>query len=173
MILNRRGEYAILGLLYLARQDHAATSRQFWDISDIAQAVEVPEKFLRILFHQLAKAGLLRSQRGVGGGFGLKRPASEVTLREVIEVIQGPIASFVCVTSDDDPKVCRRFEHCELYGILREVRLKVVNELERHTLNDLIGGERAVPSARGSTTVGAQPNSRESVSSNVAAPGQE
>jgi len=147
MLLNRRGEYALLGLLYLARQDRTASSGRYWDVSDVAQSVGVPEKFLRILFHQLAKAGLLRSQRGSGGGFRLKKSAAATTVREVIETIQGPIAPFVCVASDGDPEDCQRFGRCELYGLLREVRLKIVEELERHTLSDLIGVELAPPGA--------------------------
>lgn len=150
MLLNRRGEYALLGLLYLARQDRTATSGRFWDVNDIARSVGVPEKFLRILFHQLAKAGLLRSQRGAGGGFSLKKSAAKTSVREVIEAIQGPIAPFVCVTSDADPEHCQRFGRCELYGLLRQVRLRVVEELDRHTLGDLIGVELTTPVTGGS-----------------------
>ena len=145
MLLNRRGEYALLGLLYLARQDRTASRGRFWDVNDVAQAVGVPEKFLRILFHQLAKAGLLRSQRGSGGGYSLKKSAANTTVREVVEAIQGPIAPFICVAGEGDPEDCKRFGRCELYGLLREVRLKIVEELERHTLSDLIGVELAIP----------------------------
>ena len=149
MLLNRRGEYALLGLLYLARQDRTASSGRFWDVNDVARSVGVPEKFLRILFHQLAKSGLLRSQRGSGGGFSLKKPAAETSVREVIEVIQGPIAPFICVASESDPEECHRFGRCELYGLLREVRLRIIDELDRHTLNDLIGVELATPGVSG------------------------
>jgi Rrf2 family protein len=155
MLLNRRGEYALLGLLYLARQDRTASSGRYWDVNDIARSIGVPEKFLRILFHQLTKAGLLRSQRGAGGGFNLKKSAAATTVREVIEAIQGPLAPFVCVAGNDDPEECRRFGRCELYGLLREVRLMIVKELDRHTLNDLIGVELVVPdsSACGKTGI--------------------
>ncbi len=149
MLLNRRGEYALLGLLYLARQDRTASSGRFWDVNDVARSVGVPEKFLRILFHQLAKSGLLRSQRGSGGGFSLKKPAAQTSVREVIEAIQGPIAPFICVASDSDPEDCHRFGRCELYGLLREVRLKIIDELDRHTLSDLIGVDLAAPGAVG------------------------
>jgi Rrf2 family protein len=145
MLLNRRSEYALLGLLYLARQDRTASSGKFWDVSDVAQTVGIPEKFLRILFHQLTKAGLLRSQRGSGGGFGLTKSAADTTVREVVEAIQGPIAPFVCVAGDDDPADCNRFGRCELYGLLRQMKLKIVEELDRHTLSDLIGVELIVP----------------------------
>jgi Rrf2 family protein len=149
MLLNRRGEYALLGLLYLARQDRAASSGRFWDVSDVARSVGVPEKFLRILFHKLVKADLLRSQRGSGGGFSLKKSAATTTVREVIEAIQGPISPFICVAGDNDPDACHRFGRCELYGLLREVRLKIIEELDRHTLSDLIGVELSVPGACG------------------------
>ena len=149
MLLNRRGEYALLGLLYLARQDRAASSGRFWDVSDVARFVGVPEKYLRILFHKLAKEGLLRSQRGAGGGFSLKKSAATTTVREIVEAIQGPIAPFICVAGDNDPEDCQRFGRCELYGLLREIRLRIVEELDRHTLTDLIGVELSVPGACG------------------------
>jgi Rrf2 family protein len=148
MLLNRRGEYALLGLFYLARQDRRASSGRYWDVKDIAQAVDVPVKYLRILFHQLAKAGLLKSQRGSGGGFSLKKSADAISIREVIEIIQGPIAPFFCVTTCEDPDDCNRFGQCELYGLLREVRSQVVNELDRHTIGDLIGVELVLPNRR-------------------------
>jgi Rrf2 family protein len=149
MLLNRRGEYALLGLLCLARQDRTASSGRYWDVNDVARSVDIPMKYLRILFHQLARAGLLHSQRGLGGGFSLKKCAAKTTVREVIEAIQGPIAPFICVAGDNDPEDCRRFGRCELYGLLRVVRLRIVEELDRHTLSDLIGVQLSVPAACG------------------------
>jgi Rrf2 family transcriptional regulator, iron-sulfur cluster assembly transcription factor len=161
MLLNRRGEYALLGLLYLARQDRSASSGKFWDVGDVAQTVGVPEKYLRILFHQLTKAGLLRSQRGSGGGFGLKKSAAETTVREIVEAIQGPIAPFVCVAGDADPEDCHRFGRCELYGLLRQMKLKIVEELDRHTLSDLIGVELVVPASGPDCQTGTDPRPSE------------
>lgn len=131
MILNRRGEYSILGMLHLAHQPHGHIT----EISEIAREVGVPEKYLRILFHELVKSRLLRSQRGTGGGFALARPASQITLRNIIEAIQGPISAFDCV-SGRVPE-CEKMPRCTLHSVLQEIRDQVVAELDRHTLSDL------------------------------------
>jgi Rrf2 family protein len=131
MILNRRGEYSILGMLHLVNQDNGT----FVEIHEVASSVGVPEKFLRILFHELVKSRLLRSQRGTGGGFALARSAEEITLRQIIEAIQGPIAMFDCAAGREAD--CEKSACCGLHHILTGIRNQVVGELDRHTLADL------------------------------------
>lgn len=131
MILNRRGEYSILGMLHLANQ----VNGNFLEISEVARAVSAPEKFLRILFHELVKSRLLRSQRGTGGGFVLARPATEITLREIVEAIQGPIAAFDCVT--DHAADCEKAECCGLHMVLLGIRKQIIDELDSYSLHDL------------------------------------
>ncbi|MFC1475899.1 RrF2 family transcriptional regulator [Candidatus Zixiibacteriota bacterium] len=131
MILNRRGEYSILGMIHLAGQPYG----NFMEISEVARSVSVPEKFLRILFHELVKSRLLRSQRGTGGGFTLARPAAEITLRAIVEAIQGPVAAFDCVT--ENSAECEKAPCCGLHMVLRGIRQGIVQELDRYTLADL------------------------------------
>lgn len=146
MILNRRGEYSIQGMLYLAGQ----TNGNFVEISEVAGAVGVPEKFLRILFHELVKSRLLRSQRGTGGGFTLARPAAEITLRQIVEAIQGPIAAFDCAT--DQTTDCVKATGCGLYHVLQGITNQIVEELDRYSLVDLARLEQQIRS-----TAAAQP----------------
>lgn len=133
MILNRRGEYSILGMLHLAGKPNG----NFLEISEIARAVGAPEKFLRILFHELVKSRLLRSQRGTGGGFTLARPAAEITLRDIVEAIQGPVAAFDCVT--DHSAECEKAPCCGLHMVLQGIRANIISELDRYSLSDLAG----------------------------------
>jgi Rrf2 family protein len=87
MKLTRGGEYGILGVLYLAQQEEGKISV----LSTIARAQEIPPLFLAKVFQALTKAGVVKSRRGVRGGFSLGRAASEITIKEVIEAIEGPI----------------------------------------------------------------------------------
>ena len=131
MILNRRGEYSILGMLYLA----GTTNGNFVEISEVARTVGVPEKFLRILFHELVKSGLLRSQRGTGGGFALARSSSQITLRHIVEAIQGPIAAFDCVSGHSAE--CEKAPCCGLHAVLADIRNDIISKLDGCTLTDL------------------------------------
>ncbi|MBD3299468.1 MAG: Rrf2 family transcriptional regulator [candidate division Zixibacteria bacterium] len=138
MLLNRRSEYAILGLIALARKSANGESSGYWDVGEIAADASVPPNLLRVLFYRLAKDGLLRSQRGVRGGFVLGRSPERITVKDIVESVQGPISPFSCVSTDDDPDDCDRYDSCELYGVLRRVRNRVVEELERNSLADLV-----------------------------------
>lgn len=131
MILNRRGEYSILGMLYLAGRNNDG----FVEISEIARMVGAPEKFLRILFHELVKSRLLRSRRGTGGGFSLARAPSEITLRQIVEAIQGPITAADCAAGQLPD--CEKITSCPLHVVLRGLRDRVVDELDSFTLSDL------------------------------------
>lgn len=62
-------------------------------IAELARRGEIPAQFLEQLFGTLRRAGLLRSQRGVRGGYTLARPASEITVLEVVEHLDGPLGS--------------------------------------------------------------------------------
>jgi Rrf2 family iron-sulfur cluster assembly transcriptional regulator len=87
MKLTRGGEYAILGVLYLAQHEEGKISV----LSTIARAQEIPPLFLAKVFQALTKAGVVKSRRGVKGGFFLGRAAGEITIKEVIEAVEGPI----------------------------------------------------------------------------------
>lgn len=143
MLLNRRSEYAILGLIYLTKKSLNGDDREYSDVGEVATATGVPPNLLRVLFYKLAKDRLLRSQRGVRGGFVLGRSPDQITLMHIVESVQGPITPFNCVSSDDDPDDCDRFSSCELYGVLRRVRNRVIDELESNTLADLVGAGRS------------------------------
>ena len=87
MHLNRGVEYGIEGLAYLAR----AGSERSTLLREVSQATSIPETFLSKIFQRLVRSGLIRSRRGFRGGFLLARPASQITLREVVEALQGPM----------------------------------------------------------------------------------
>jgi len=88
MKLTRAGEYGIRGVLYLARQDHGRVTM----LSAIAEAEHISPLFLAKVFQVLTKAGVVKSHRGAKGGFSLVRPTADITLKEVVEAIEGPIA---------------------------------------------------------------------------------
>src|SRR3984893_1801025 len=60
-------------------------------IAELARRREIPVQFLEQLFASLRRAGILRSQRGVKGGYSFARPATEITVLEVVELLDGPL----------------------------------------------------------------------------------
>jgi Rrf2 family transcriptional regulator, iron-sulfur cluster assembly transcription factor len=133
MELTRKGEYAIRGIIYLAQQPPGQVSL----ISEIAAAAEVPQTFLAKIFQSFAKLGLVTSSRGTGGGFLLARPASQITLREVVEAVEGPIVPNRCLTGS----ACNRGGPCKVHDIWRRVQTEVVSVLDSVTIETLAKGE--------------------------------
>src|SRR3981081_1291237 len=85
--ITTKSPYAVRALVELHRcGDHGPVQ-----IADLARRGEIPVQFLEQLFATLRRAGLLRSQRGVKGGYSFARPATEVTVLEVVELLDGPI----------------------------------------------------------------------------------
>jgi Rrf2 family transcriptional regulator, iron-sulfur cluster assembly transcription factor len=131
MQITRREEYGLKGLLFLAQQ---SDEKVFW-VSEISRVQKIPEKFLAKIFQQLSKAGFLRSARGSKGGFSLRKAAAEITLKAVIEALEGPIAIHRCLLRKGE---CGEEEGCPLYDVLEEAQEGLLKVLERTTLEDLV-----------------------------------
>lgn len=130
MELTRKGEYAIRGIIYLAQQPQGRVSL----ISEIAAATEVPQTFLAKIFQSFAKLGLVSSSRGTGGGFVLARPASAITLREVVEAVEGPIVPNRCLLGSP----CSwGTGNCRVHGTWQQVQSEVVRILDGVTIETL------------------------------------
>jgi len=135
MKLTRGGEYGIRGVLYLAKQEEGKVSM----LSAIAKAQDVPPRFLAKIFQALAKAGVVRSHRGAKGGFSLARPAAEVTIKDVIEAVEGPIYLNVCLVT---PGECDRDHVCPLHAVWQEAQEKMMEVLARTNFEEMTKAEK-------------------------------
>lgn len=86
--MSTRGDYAARALLSLALHGEEAPT----SVRDIAERTGLPQPYLEQILLALKGAGLVRSKRGVGGGYVLARPAEEIRLSEVVSAVDGPIA---------------------------------------------------------------------------------
>ena len=135
MQVTRAGEYAIIGLLYLAKQPPERTVM----IDEISEAEGVPKSFLAKIFQSVAKAGFVRSHRGAGGGFSLAKPPAEITLLQVLQCIEGAFALQKCVTDDPECVVSTtRMSNCTLCAVFTEAQNRVNEVFARTTLADLL-----------------------------------
>ncbi len=135
MKLTRGGEYGIRGVLYLAQQDDGKISM----LSAIAKAQDVPPRFLAKIFQALAKTGIVRSHRGAKGGFSLARPAAEITIKDVIEAIEGPIYLNVCLVG---PGECSRDKICPMHRVWEDAQAKMMGVLGQANFANLVKAER-------------------------------
>ena len=135
MELTRKGEYAIRGILYLAQQPPGKISL----ISEIAEAADVPQTFLAKIFQGFAKIGIVNSYRGTGGGFTIGRSPSSITLREVVEAVEGPIVPNRCLMGVG---YCDRGDKCNVHPVWRKVQSQVVQILDSVTVEEMAKQEQ-------------------------------
>jgi Rrf2 family iron-sulfur cluster assembly transcriptional regulator len=133
MQFTKAEEYGMFGVLYLAEKDRSVVT----PLSEISEAQDIPEKFLAKIFQSLSKAGIVRSHRGVRGGFTLSRDPHSITVKDVLETIQGPYFLMKCLK---DKEACTRrpAEFCALREVLLIGQRKLVGVFEQYSLADLV-----------------------------------
>jgi Rrf2 family cysteine metabolism transcriptional repressor len=89
LVITTKSPYAVRALAELARRGQTAPV----PIGEIARAREIPVQFLEGLFATLRRAGILQSQRGVKGGYSFARPPGEITVLEVVELLEGELGT--------------------------------------------------------------------------------
>lgn len=132
MKLSTKGEYASRAMLELSL--HHPEGRLH--IRDISAAQDIPERFLEQILLLLKRAGYLRSRKGPRGGYCLAKDPSEISVAEVIRVMDGPLAPIDCV-SVTAHEVCPREDFCGLKWLWKEVRDSIAEILEGTTFKDL------------------------------------
>jgi Rrf2 family protein len=123
MQITRETDYAIRCVDYLSDKWGSVTM-----VDEIAKGKCVPKSFLAKILQKLTKASIVKSYRGVKGGFELARPPKEITLLEVIEAIQGPVAMNVCAVNE---AMCGFSSSCAVHPVWMEIRREVEKILEK------------------------------------------
>lgn len=126
MQITRQADYALRAMLYLAQLEpgqRAATSQ-------IAEDRRIPPSFLAKIISQLSIAGLIHTSRGARGGVSLARSPEEVTILEVVEAIDGPIALNECT---DNPHSCPFGDDCALRPLWCDAQAELVARLRQTT----------------------------------------
>jgi len=88
MRLSKKAEYGLRALIYAARFPEGTT----FQIKDLAEKNGIPKKFLELILLELKNTGILRSRRGVGGGYLLARRPESIRSSEILRAIEGPVA---------------------------------------------------------------------------------
>ncbi len=108
--LSNLADYAVVMLAAAARKGEGLGARV--TATELAGTTKVPLATAQKVLGQLAAAGLLTSGRGSRGGFALARPAAAISVADIVEAMEGPIALAGCVTEADTP--CALTDHCRV-----------------------------------------------------------
>lgn len=135
MQITRQADYAIRAILYLAEKDpnlRASTSQ-------IAEQKHIPPSFLAKIISQLSIAGLILTSRGARGGVSLARPADQISIMEVVEAIDGPIALNQCTFST--LQTCPFGGNCPVHDMWMDAQTQLVDKLKNTTFDSFIPSE--------------------------------
>lgn len=145
MRLSKRGEYGLLAMITLAEPAQKSDSPAMMQIKDISRREQISPKFLEQILLTLKNAGLLHSKMGVGGGYYLARPASEITLGQIFRVLDGPVAPIKCVSQMAyETCGCPDEQACGLRLVMGDVRNAIADILDNTSLADVIKRQESV-----------------------------
>jgi len=130
--LSTRGHYGLLAMVELAKHH----GRGPLSLSEIAQAGGLPLAYLEQLFGTLRQAGLVEGTRGAKGGYRLTRDPRQVTVGEVVRVLEGPIGPVDCALEGENPDCCSRSTSCATKDLWQRVREGILEVLDNTSLAD-------------------------------------
>src|SRR3989337_510104 len=136
MRLSKRGEYGLRAMIFIATALHThQADNGLVQIKDISEKENIPAKYLEQILLTLKNAGLLHSKMGIGGGYYLARPASEITLGQIFRVLDGPVAPIKCVSQMAyEPCGCPDEQTCGLRLAMSDVRNAIADILDNTSL---------------------------------------
>ena len=129
-LLTRDTDYAVRALCYIANKGKGVVS-----CAELFKELNIPRPFLRKILQVLGKRGIVRSCKGIGGGFKLALPAGKIKLSGLIEIFQGPLGSNECFFKKN---ICPNRASCPLKRKIDTIGRYVESELESITIGSLL-----------------------------------
>jgi Rrf2 family transcriptional regulator, cysteine metabolism repressor len=142
MKLSKKSEYGLRALIELA----LAYNTTILHRHDIATRQHIPVEFLEQILLALKRAGVLSTRRGVKGGYSLIKAPDEITIGQVIRILDGPLAPIGCVSKTayqkcSDCPYANKLE-CPVQNVMGSVRNAIAGILDNYTLADFASGHR-------------------------------
>ena len=134
MQITRETDYAMRCVLYLSGRTDKIVM-----VDEISREMATPKSFVAKILQKLVKAGIVRSFRGVKGGFQLNRPPKDINLLDVIEAIEGVVALNACAV---DSSVCGFSSTCGVHAVWVTLRREVNELMKTHNFADIAEATR-------------------------------
>jgi Rrf2 family protein len=146
--VSTRGDYASRALLSLALHAEADGDGTPTAVRDIAERTGLPQPYLEQILLALKGAGLVRSKRGVGGGYVLARPPEEITLSQIVSAVDGPIVAGDFGLPHENG-ACDHEGQCVLLDVWADVGQHMRTHLDSFNLADMVArAQGRAPAAR-------------------------
>ena len=140
--VTKLADYGLMLLTTIARD----SSREEHTARDLAEGTGVALETVRKVMKSFARAGVLKSQRGVHGGYKLARPSASISLVDIIEALEGPISVTECC--DEGQCSCKLEPHCQVSGAWHHVNRVIIRTLRAMSLEDVTKATKPLKSAK-------------------------
>lgn len=132
--ITKRADYALLALSHLAISG-AVTPDRLINTKEIAEQYEIPVELLAKILQILAKNAMVASHPGPAGGYRLIRSPKNISVAEVVTLIDGPLSLFQC--SGGDESSCKQYNRCTIRSPLAEIEERVRHLLEQISIDEI------------------------------------
>lgn len=132
--ISTKGRYALRMMIDIAENQ----KNGYVTLKDVALRQDISKKYLEQIALHLSQAGMLRAVRGYLGGYMLAKPASEYTVHNILQVVEGSMSPVSCL--EQSPNSCKRCHKCKTLPVWTELEKLIFNYLNGITLDDVIEG---------------------------------
>jgi len=144
--LSKKADYALIAITHLTLKSGSSSARE------IAEQFDIPVELMAKVLQRMTRRGLLTSQQGTRGGYQLARAASGISIADVIQAIDGPVAVTACSAHADR---CGQFAKCNVRDPLWKIREIIVSALKATTVSEL-ANDVLLPEAAATATTPAR-----------------
>jgi Rrf2 family protein len=141
MKLSTKGRYGTRAMLDLALNYNENIGPV--SLGAIAQRQNISEEYLEQIFSSLRKSGIVESVRGAQGGYRLGRATDNITVGDILRVLEGSLSPVDCV-QEDNPVSCERYEDCVMKDVWIKIRDSINSTVDAITLADLVDNYQAL-----------------------------
>ncbi len=135
---SKKADYALIALADLASRPEGASS----SAREIAERYNIPIELMAKVLQRLVRMGMVASHQGTRGGYHLARDATQISVADVIQGIDGPVLVTAC--SDEDES-CDQYDKCNVRDPLWRLKDRIVQSLASFTVNELAGDDEREP----------------------------
>lgn len=141
MKVSRKTEYGLRAMVALALM--SGTDRPI-PLREVAESESIPDPFLDQIMAKLRRAGFVKSVRGAGGGYQLSRPPEDISVGELVRVLEGSLAPIGCISDTDEVSpedLCDLYRGCHTRNVWMRVTVVITNALDAISLADVMHDE--------------------------------
>lgn len=126
--LSKKADYGLMAMKHLALRNSSSSARE------IAEQYDIPVELMAKVLQRLTRKGLLASQQGTRGGYALAKPATAITIADVIQAIDGPVTMTACSETDEK---CGQYSKCNVRDPLWRIKERILAALSTCTISEM------------------------------------